>query len=110
MRLKYIDTCSFQRSESTNFRMLAKKNKWNLGKDEVACLVSKTGDQIVFVYGEGVAKNVGLRGVEVEHPVVHSTRLRLDDRRKWTPTMLVNYAEEVGLKLDGLKRFEEYYR
>lgn len=107
MRLKYIDTCSFSKSEATNFRELSKKNKWRtLGPDECVLLVSMTGDQVVFVYQTRDVHWFESRASEV----VHSRRLRLDGRQKWNGTMLVNYAEMVGIKIDGLKRFEEHYR
>jgi hypothetical protein len=28
----------------------------------------------------------------------------------WNPLMLKDYAEEQGIDLDGLKKFEEYYK
>jgi hypothetical protein len=28
----------------------------------------------------------------------------------WNPLMLANYAERAGVHLDGLKKFEEYYK
>ena len=40
--------------------------------------------------------------------VLSSRRLRIST--KWNPLMLANYAERVGLKLEGLKRFETYYQ
>ncbi len=110
MRLKYIDTCSFQRSEATNFADLKKKNKWVLLPGEVACLVSMTGDQLVFVYGHRDADPNPDDPNGVVFPVVHSERLRLSGRQKWNPMMLANYAAGVGMKLEGLKRFEEHYR
>jgi hypothetical protein len=92
----------FGRSEHTNFEALRKSLKLVPKKNEVVCLISRTGSQVCFVYG--YEKSNG-------GPVVlRSVRLRLVDRGAWNPMMLGNYAQKVGLVLDGVKLFEEYYR
>ena len=101
MRLKYIESVNFGASELTNYRALAKRNKWSLAKGEVACLVSLTGNQIVFVY----APTSGAAG-----EVLRSERVRLTSRGRWNPLMLADYAEEVGLHLDGIAKFGEHYK
>lgn len=106
MKLKYIDSVSFRQSEWTNYKQLSRKLKWELRAGEVACLVSLTGDQIVFVYAP----------VMLDHPHIEATqclrseRLRLTGKQRWNPLMLVNYAKQVGIELDGLKRFEDHYK
>ena len=105
MRLKYIDAVSFQCSELTNFRALARRNKWSLKAGEVACLVSLTGDQMLFVYAPTEHEVAG-QGLEV----LRSERVRLTGKQRWSPSMLGDYAKSIGLPLEGIKLFEEAYK
>jgi hypothetical protein len=107
MRLRYIETVDFRQSEATNFAEIMRKRKLHLGPDDVVLLVNKGRDQLVFVYDikELVIKN----GVRKEYTVLTSVRHRLD-HGTWNPLMIRNYAEISGLKLDGLRRFEEHYQ
>lgn len=103
--MKRIETVSFARSEATNLaKTLTEKEHEALGKDDVVLFVSKGGGQLVFVWGW---ENFEMDG-RPEREVLRSERLRLK-RGTWNPLLLANYAEEVGIKLDGLKRFEEHY-
>lgn len=106
MRLKYIATVSFQKSEATNFLEVSKKRKWRLDENDVVCFISRGQDQIVFIHVLGAALSDRSGAL---HKVVHSERLRLLSG-SWNPLMLANYASEVGIKLDGVKRFEQHYR
>lgn len=102
MRLVAIHRAHFGRSEHTNFEAVKRGLKLSLKKDHVVCLVSYTGNQMCFVYGYE-EQNGG-------PTVLRSTRLRLIDRGAWNPMMLGNYARKVGLTLDGIKLFEDYYK
>jgi hypothetical protein len=107
MRLRYVQTVHFGKSELTNWlEILLKKpefgsakSKAHLRKDDVVLLVSKTGDQLVFLHGFDLFE---------EQKILRSTRLRIAGGDKWNPLMLVNYAKSVGLKIDGLKTYEEH--
>lgn len=107
MRLKYIETCSFHKSEMTNFFELSKKNRWKLSAGEVVLLISKGGDQLVFIYAADEAIK---DGVERPLKLLRSERLRLTHGGTWDPIMLSEYAEEAGIKLDGIHRFDDYYK
>jgi len=107
VRLKYIGRADFRKSELTNYVEL---NCRSLKADEVACLVSSTGQQIVFVYALESVSRVLKRGDEVESLVLRSVRLRLTNGGRWDPMMLGNYAKEVGLHLEGIKLFETHYK
>lgn len=102
MRLIAIQRAHFGRSEHTNFITVRRLLKLSLKKNEVICLVSRSGDQLIFVYG--IEQSVGMP------PVLRSVRLRLTTGAKWNPMMLANYARAVGLTLDGVKFFEDFYK
>jgi hypothetical protein len=103
MRLRLVYRANFQRSEATNYASAVAENKLALGKDDVVCLVSLKGDQLVFVW-KPLQIEDGARGRE--RHIVSSQRLRLTGG-VWNPLMLANYAERVGLQLDGLRKFEQ---
>lgn len=96
MRLAKIIQADFRKSELTN--LLAQHSKPMNG--ELMLFVNHGGNQLLFVHSL-----LTIDGREV----VRSERLRLR-RGTWNPLMLVNYAAEVGLHIDGLKRFESYYK
>ena len=102
MQLRYIVEVSFASSELTNFQAWAKAHKVEakqLTAEHVLCFISRTGNQLVFVNGySGDALNV-----------IASARYRLT-KGTWNPMMLANYAAAVGLKLDGLDRFEASFK
>src|SRR5574341_1444635 len=101
MRLRHIEQCASRKSERTNFDLIAKPMRLRLKAGVAALLVSGRGDQLIFVYGYGA--------VDDDHVALRSERLRLTSG-SWNPLMLANYAAEVGLHLDGIKKFEDYYR
>lgn len=107
MRLKYIETVDFRKSEATNFFEQSKKQKWSLKSGEVVCFVSGRGNQIVFVHPAEVNDFVG--SAKARGMIIRSERLRLTSG-SWNPLMLANYAKEMGIELEGIKRFEEHYK
>jgi hypothetical protein len=65
--------------------------------------MSKGLNQFVWILNDSaIDKN------EREHRVFDSRRWRLATGT-WNPLMLANYAEEVGLQLEGLRKFEQIY-
>jgi len=110
MRLKYIAHADFRKSERTNFLELKKARKLpKLGKGDVVLLVSLSENQCVFVYGFTAFDAECNDGRERHVEICRSERLRITGSR-WNPLMIRNYAERVGIKIDGLKRFEDYYK
>lgn len=104
MRLMLIASVNFQKSEYTNLlHALKRLKKVKLKDDDVVCFISQSAKQIVFVW----RPNSVMNGKQRE--VIRSQRLRLPNGGTWTPTMLAEYAEQIGLKLNGIKRFAEHY-
>lgn len=66
------------------------------------CFVSKTGNQIEFVYN---AVDIDGDGSRI---ALLSAKCRLT-RGGWNPLMLQNYAESVGLHLENIRSFERYF-
>jgi hypothetical protein len=106
--LRYMEQVSFRQTEATSFMEFSKKHPdvvKNLKGDDAIAFVSLMGDQIVFVHG--------FRELASDHGIprlaLFSQRIRLTSGQ-WSPRMLQNYAEDVGLKLRGIKRFEEIYK
>lgn len=76
----------------------------SLTADDVITFVSKRGNQLLFIHGfEHLATDHG-----DERTMLPSTRYRLV-RGTWSPYMLVNYAAAAGIKVTGLKSFEEHF-
>jgi len=103
MRLRYIERADFRKSEQTNFVEVQRRQKLELGAKDVVMLISTKGNQLVFVHGFDQYQN------GVTRQILRSERLRLTSGT-WNPLMLANYAESVGIKIDGIKRFEEHYK
>jgi hypothetical protein len=70
---------------------------------ETFLFISKTGNQVVFIFRD---PEVDFNGVS--RRVVDSRRLRLGSGT-WNPYMLQNYANSVGIKLEGIKSFEQIH-
>lgn len=106
MKLKYIETVNFRQTEQTNFEALPASVRSKLGEGDVVLFVSKGGNQLVFVHG--FVRLEGDRRVPQILDVLRSERFRMSGGT-WNPLMLKNYADEAGIKLDGLQRFEQHY-
>lgn len=105
LRLRHIVSADFKRNEATHLQDYEKEHGVvHLGKDDCILFVSRSGHIMRFVFGwtneiAGLAKHV-----------LSSYSLRCARGESWEPLMLGNYANEVGITLVGMKRFEEYYR
>jgi hypothetical protein len=107
MRLRFVMSCHFGKSELTNwFEVVAQrpefvnpKSRLCLKHDDVVLLVSKSGNQLVFLHGFDIFE---------AQRVLRSTRLRIASGARWNPLMLVNYAKSIGLNITGLKTYEEH--
>ncbi len=104
MVLREVAEGNFRNSEKTLFSEWSKNNTALQGANDIVVFVAKTRTLMYFVHGHRV-----VRGTDTIHRVLWSEKLRLEGGT-WNPLMLVNYAERVGIKLVGLKRFEEFYR
>lgn len=95
----------FRSSEVSNYDYLVKKKHFPgpPGRHEVYLMVSRSGDQLIWLLQVGqIGKNGNGRGV------VDSRRWRLR-KGTWSPHLLENYANEVGISLVGFKRFEDAF-
>jgi hypothetical protein len=114
MRLRLVVTADFRKTEATNWDELRAAYDKSRGaepgtippdvkKGEVVLMLSTLRNQLVFVYPPYEAQ---FNGTTVK--IVASRRLRIEGGR-FDPRMLANYAEDVGLRLEGMKRYEEYF-
>lgn len=92
----------FRKNELTNWLEMQKEHPLVLGKDQTVCFVSSSMRQIVFILACKVVQTKKLDEV----PLIESLRLRLG-AGQWDPYMLQNYANELGIELVGIKRFEQ---
>lgn len=108
MRLKMVATVDFRKGVPTNLDELRKIGKLrSIADNEVILLISQTKLQLAFVYPDVRFEAGGRRG---EIRAIAHYRVQLDRHTPWNPLMLVNYAEEAGLAIEGVKRFEDSLR
>lgn len=109
MKLKTFLHVDFRKSEWTNFQEFIKTDLGGtLRRGEGVMFISLRGDQFVFVEPADefdVRTTKGTTKVQV----LASQRFRIRGS-KWDPLMLANYAERAGIRIQGIKRFEWYYR
>jgi len=103
LRLKGVVQCSFARSEATNMRLYRQTGHFpgELERGEAYLFVAKGQNQVLFLFAD---VQVDFDGVSRQ--VIDSRKLRLA-KGTWSPYMLQNYANSVGLELVGIKRFEQ---
>jgi hypothetical protein len=109
MRLRFVHTCHFGKSELTNFMEVLRKHpefgkedsKYSLKAADVVLLVSMSENQLVFLHGFDVFE---------DRKVLRSTRFRISGGARWNPLMLANYAKSVGISLTGLAEYEEHVK
>lgn len=108
MRLMHIETVDFRLSEATNYILLLDRypNLSKLGANDVVLLRSRSGDQLVFLHGFQYVSD----GVKSPRIMLRSEKLRLMDKETWNPLMLSDYAEQVGIRLDGIRKFEAHLK
>lgn len=114
LRLKGVATVSFIRSEATNLELYKKQPHYpgDLKDGEAFLFLSKSGNQLVFLFRPPILfekKDENTGEVIKTLQVVDSRRWRLPSGSTWHPYMLQNYANEVGIHLVGIKRFETIY-
>lgn len=104
VRLMLVDTQDFRRSERTMYD--ENEKKVDLGTRGVMLFVSKRGDQGVFVEREVELDMSNGRPLVIH--ILPSRRFRVRGGRL-TPYVVQDHAERLGLHLEGLKRWIEYY-
>jgi len=107
IKLKAIqfDT-DFRKNEWSNYKEFkkSKRLRGELKANEAILFVSKRRDQLIWIL------NVGITGIDIGKPkeFIDSRRWRILGGT-WDPLMLQNYAEEAGIHLAGIRRFEDLY-
>lgn len=109
LNLRAVVQVSFQKSELNNFYNWADGNKKllaNFRQDDVVCFLNSQRNQLIFVWGY----QTSIVGMPIRETlmVLRSVRLRMTSG-EWNPNMLQNYANAVGLTLNGRERFETIY-
>ena len=100
----------FRRNDVTLYNRVPKAIRDTMKGNDAVCFVSSMGNQVLFVYKRikvGIVLN-HRTGKTRARELGSSFRLRLN-AGTFNPEMLQNYADEVGLELVGIKRFEERY-
>lgn len=106
IKLKQIETVDFRKNERTCWLdFISKNKKFTLTSNEALLFISKSMNQLCFVYGVDNLTNAdGTNGLEV----IASLKFRIS-RGTWSPLRLGEYANQVGLELQGIKSFVEHY-
>lgn len=103
LKLKRVSLGDFRRSEATLYEALPVAER-KLRGEEAILFVSGVGNQMAFVWAP--VKAIGQTGRETV--IIRSAKLRLTSGT-WSPLMLENYANALGLELDGFKRLEKQF-
>ena len=108
LRLKAIvPNTDFRKSEATIINGFKRSRSYpgDLNSGEAFLFLSKTGNQLLWFFNNGAEIEGFMQRV-----------IQIIDSRKWRvtggiwhPFMLANYAEEAGIELVGIRRFEEIY-
>lgn len=101
--LRGVYEADFRQTELSILEAMHELQKTELRPGETWAFRSKSGNQVLFVLHRG----------QIECPrsrqdFVDSRRLRLR-HGTWSMEMIQNYAESVGLHLQGIKRAEEIW-
>ncbi len=107
IRLKYImQDVDFRRNELTIYEAHRRSRDFpgdpKLG--EAGLYISKAGTQLLWVLhyeAEAQIFNTSRRRIE-------SLKMRISGGH-WNPLLLANYASDVGIELEGIRRFEEAF-
>jgi hypothetical protein len=103
VRLRAIATVDFRKSEAANLAEFLRATAMHLRPGEVVLFRSQSGNQLLFV-----SDYRQIEGPLGAREVLQSVRLRLRGTRE--PRLLAAYAEQARLRIDGLDRFERFYR
>ncbi len=106
MRLKFVTYADFRSNENTLAKQYSQETS-KLRPNECVLFISKKGDQLRFVFRPEGFLDLSKGGSS--HTILQSRLYRILYGGTWSPLMLKNYAQKVGLDLEGLKSFEEHY-
>lgn len=109
MRLKLksiVQDVDFRCNELTVYERYraSKAYAGDLGRNEACLFVSCSGNQLLWV----LSYEPNVLVLKTPRRRIETLRMRVSGGY-WNPLMLANYAEKVGIELDGIKRFEEIF-
>ena len=114
MNIKRVAEADFRRadlgiwtlfcSESSGRKLVNRVLVESLTKDDVVAFVSKRGNQLLFIHGFEQLKTI----CGDARTMLPSVRYRIVNGT-WSPYMLANYALNAGIKVEGIKSFEEHF-
>jgi len=112
MRLRVIAHMDFRKNEHTLYNeVMESYPKLRFKTDDCVCMISGNGKIVRFVFGFTKLEALIKRGKVSSTTQVLSSRVhRITGYGIWNPLMLQNYANAVGLEIEGLKSFAQYYR
>lgn len=106
LRLKaIIPSADFRKSEWTLYNEYVNSRAYagSLKKGEAYLFLSKSKNQLLWFFRDPTT----IAGFnDIDQNIVDSRKWRVTSGI-WHPFMLANYAEEAGIDLVGIKRFEE---
>jgi hypothetical protein len=106
---RVVDPADFRLSEASNMKILQSEDPdlvASLKGDECVLFVSGRGDQLVFVYGFRHFADLSGK-VAIDRIVLPSRRYRIIGGGEWNPKKLANYAADVGIELEGRRKYDE---
>lgn len=109
MNIRRIEETDFRRCDIRIFSEFQDSNAAfakKLAENDIVVFLSKKRDQMLFIHGftyfnGGAARPEAMALQSIRHRIVSGT---------WNPLMLKNYAEEAGLQIEGLSRFEDHFK
>ena len=113
VRLRLIHFGNFNKSERTLLAEAQKANPTiNIGPNECALLISKQENQLVFAWQPDTASARNRRGTEMGKTteVFFSARIRIGGPGTWSPPMLAEYAQQVGIVVTNVRPYVEWYK
>lgn len=112
MRLRLVYQGNFTKNEATLFEEAMKENKGvHLGPDDCVLLVSRSGKILKFVFRPEETSYVRFNGKNGKMTtVLESETYRITGPGRWNPLLLANYAKEVDIDLENVKKFEQHYK
>lgn len=108
MRLRHVATVDFRKSEATHYEDICERYPQlrKLGGNDVVLLRSSGGAQAVFVHGFDA---IGETREGVKRVCLHSERARIVQGigGGWSAKMIADYAEQLGIQLEGMQTLKE---
>jgi len=113
MRLRYVYTGNFRKNEVT----LYEEARGEMGDvapfraNDCILVINRARKLLRFIYlPQEVSQNPdGKKANGVSIRVMASQVYRILENGTWDPRMLSFYASQLGVELEGIKKFEEYF-